>query len=359
MRFVMIEFDLPWAFLLLLLPFFVYRFVPAYKTKSKALQVPFFERVVLVSGKQASEGATEIKRRKIQWIIALIGYMALVTAIAKPVWLGEPIEQRKSAREIMVALDLSGSMSEQDFTDADGNKVNRLTVAKKVLDNFATNRKHDRLGLILFADAAYVQAPFTDDLLAWKALLGDVQLGYAGFQTAFGDAIGLSIALFEQEESRQRVLILLTDGDDTSSKMPPIKAAEIARQHGVKIYTIAMGDPSTKGRYKMDLPTLKEISRITDGRMFHAMNATELEEAYEVIDALEQQQFNLLSHRPKRSLHHIAFGIFFIAQLLIVIAWLLLKFGKKLWLSNNSNQSKSLTPTPLQKNTNIRGAHGE
>ncbi|MFA0540803.1 VWA domain-containing protein, partial [Vibrio sp. 10N.222.52.B7] len=97
---------------------------------------------------------------------------------------------------------------------------------------------------------AYVQAPFTEDIDVWQSLLEDVELGYAGFQTAFGDAIGLSIAVFEQEQSLQRVMILLTDGDDTSSKMPPVKAAEIAAKYGVKIYTIAIGDPSTKGRYK-------------------------------------------------------------------------------------------------------------
>ncbi|GAM75756.1 bacteroides aerotolerance operon [Vibrio ishigakensis] len=127
-------------------------------------------------------------------------------------------------------------MSERDFVDSDGNKQDRLTVAKQVLTEFGAKRKDDRLGLILFADAPYVQAPFTEDTNTWLNLLNEVELGYAGFQTAFGDAIGLSISVFEQEQSRQRVMILLTDGDDTSSKMPPIKAAEIAAKYGEDLH---------------------------------------------------------------------------------------------------------------------------
>ncbi|OBT07948.1 aerotolerance regulator BatA [Vibrio sp. UCD-FRSSP16_10] len=315
----MIEFEYPLAVLLLLLPFLVYRFVPAYKESKSAIQVPFFDRLVSVSENKPSQHATQLKRRKIQWLLVVLSYLSLVAAIAKPMWVGEPIEQKKSAREIMVALDLSGSMSEKDFTDEQGIKHDRLFVAKQVLSEFGQRRQHDRLGLILFADAAYVQAPFTEDTHTWLALLDDVQLGYAGFQTAFGDAIGLSIAVFEQEKSRQRVMILLTDGDDTSSKMPPIKAAEIAAKHGVKIYTIAIGDPSTEGRYKMDLPTLEKISQITGGQMFHAMDRAQLDQAYTTIDTLEQQQFEVLTHRPRHSLHQWAFGVCFILNLIAAI----------------------------------------
>ncbi|GEA59326.1 vWA domain-containing protein [Vibrio comitans] len=315
----MVEFEYPLAFLLAVLPLLVYRFFPAYKESKNALQVPFFERLVSVSEDKPSQSATLLKRRKIQWALVVISYLSLVAAIAKPMWVGEPIEQKKSAREIMVALDLSGSMSEKDFTDDKGNKHDRLYIAKQVLSDFAKGREHDRLGLILFADAAYVQAPFTEDTKTWLSLLENVQLGYAGFQTAFGDAIGLSIAVFEQEQSKQRVMILLTDGDDTSSKMPPVKAAEIAAKYGVKIYTIAIGDPSTEGRYKMDLPTLEKVSEITGGQMFHAMNRAELNQAYATIDELEQQEFELLTHRPRHSLHHWAFGISFMFNLLAAL----------------------------------------
>ncbi|MCC4860503.1 vWA domain-containing protein [Vibrio splendidus] len=315
----MIEFEYPIAFALLCLPFAVYWLLPVYKESKSAIQVPFFDRLITVSSQEPSETAVKMSRRKVQWLLVIISYLALVVAIAKPMWVGEPIEQKKSAREIMVALDLSGSMSEEDFADKKGNKHDRLTIAKQVLREFAAQREHDRLGLILFADSAYVQAPFTEDINVWQSLLEDVELGYAGFQTAFGDAIGLSIAVFEQEQSRQRVMILLTDGDDTSSKMPPVKAAEIAAKYGVKIYTIAIGDPSTKGRYKMDLPTLEKVSAATGGQMFHAMDRKQLDQAYATIDQLEQQEFELLSHRPKHSLHHYAFGVCLVSNLLAAL----------------------------------------
>ncbi|WEM40900.1 VWA domain-containing protein [Photobacterium sp. DA100] len=324
----MIEFDAPWAFVLIVLPYFVYRFVSPYKEQKSALQVPFFERLLSISGEEASEAASLLQRRKVQWILVIVSYLALVVALAKPMWLGDPVEQKKSAREIMVALDLSGSMSERDFTDKQGHKHDRLTVAKQVLGEFAARRQHDRLGLILFADAPYVQAPFTEDIATWQSLLTQVQLGYAGFQTAFGDAIGLSISLFEQEQSKQRVMILLTDGDDTSSKMPPLKAAEIAAKYGVKIYAIAIGDPSTEGRYKMDLPTLEKVAAITGGQMYHAMNRSELEQAYLAIEQLEQKEFEVLTHRPKYSLHHWIFGFSLVTQLVALMLIMLVRLTK-------------------------------
>ncbi len=339
----MIEFEYPFAFLLILLPLFIYRFFPTYQASKQGLQVPFFQRLIKVSEQQPSKGSTTLVRNKVQWVLVVISYLSLVAAIAKPMWVGEPIEQKKSAREIMVALDLSGSMSEQDFTDKQGIKHDRLTIAKQVLAEFGQRREHDRLGLILFADAAYVQAPFTEDTHTWLELLSDVELGYAGFQTAFGDAIGLSIAIFEQEQSKQRVLILLTDGDDTSSKIPPIKAAEIAAKYGVKIYTIAIGDPTTKGRYKMDLPTLQSVSDITKGRMFHAMNRAELEQAYEAINNLEQQQFELLTHRPKHSLHHWAYAICLIANLMAAIFVCLMKWQQQTRINTLVRRTQELS----------------
>jgi Ca-activated chloride channel family protein len=325
----MIEFAYPWAFVLLILPALVYFFTAEYKEQKASIQVPYFQRLLAITGKEPSEGAVLLNRRLIQRILLVIGWVALVSAVAKPEWIGEPIEQKKSAREIMVALDLSNSMSEKDFIDDNGNKVNRLIAAKQVLTEFAEQRKHDRLGLILFADEPYLQAPFTEDITTWQSLLNNVQLGYAGYQTAFGDAIGLSIAIFEQEKSKQRVLILLTDGNDTSSKMPPIKAAEIAAKHDIKIYTIAVGDPTSKGIYKMDIATLEKVATITGGKSFQALDRKELLQAYEAISSIEKQQYETLSFRPRNSLHHWAFAVYFVANLMIVMLLLLTRLGKK------------------------------
>jgi len=325
----MIEFAYPWAFTLLALPFLVYFFTPKYKEQKASLQVPYFQRLLAVTGKEPTKGAVLLNRNLIQRTLLVIGWLALVTAIAKPEWLGEPIEQKKSAREIMVALDLSNSMSEKDFIDDNGDKVNRLVAAKQVLTEFAAQRQHDRLGLILFADEAYLQAPFTEDISTWQSLLNSVQLGYAGYQTAFGDAIGLSIAIFERANSKQRVLILLTDGKDTGSKMPPIKAAEIAAKHGIKIYTIAVGDPSSKGLYEMDVKTLEQVAKVTQGASFKALDKKQLQSAYKAINEIEEQEYETKSFRPRSSLHHLAFAVYFAANILLVIGLLMVRLAKR------------------------------
>lgn len=324
----MIEFAYPWALVLLAIPFVVYFLLPEYKEQKASLQVPYFQRLIAITGKTPNQGAVLLNRRLIQRVLLTIGWIALTAAIAKPEWVGEPVEQKKSAREIMVALDLSSSMSEQDFLNAQGEKINRLVASKIVLNEFAAQRKHDRLGLILFADEPYLQAPFTQDIKTWQSLLNQVELGYAGFQTAFGDAIGLSIAIFEQEKSKQRVLILLTDGNDTGSTMAPLKAAEIAAKHNIKIYTIAVGDPSSKGVYAMDLPTLEKVAEITGGASFQAIDGKQLQQAYEAINSIEKQQYETLSYRPRNSLHHWAFSVYFVANLLMVVLMLLTRLGK-------------------------------
>jgi Ca-activated chloride channel family protein len=323
MEVIMVDFSYPWAFVLLASPFIVYFVLPEYREQKASIQVPYFKRLLEITGKKPSKGAVLLSRRLIQRILLVLGWVALVTAIAKPEWVGAPIEQKKSAREIMVALDLSRSMSEVDFLDEQGKKVDRLTASKQVLIEFASQRKHDRLGLILFGDEAYLQAPFTEDIATWQYLLNEVELGYAGFQTAFGDAIGLSISVFEREKSKQRVLILLTDGNDTGSKMPPIKAAEIAEKHQVKIYTIAMGDPSSTGQFEMDIPTLNEVAKITGGKSYQALNRNELIKAYKAITELEQQEFETLSYSPRTSLHHWAFGVYFSLNLIMMLIMLL------------------------------------
>lgn len=341
----MIELTYPWLLTLIVLPLLVYWLFPTYKEQKDSIQVPYFERLASISGEKPKQGAVQLNRRVLQRILLFIGWVALIVAIAKPEWVSEPVEQKKSAREVMFALDLSGSMSEEDFTDEQGNKVNRLIAAKKVLKEFAERRKHDRLGLILFADAPYLQAPFTEDIGTWQQLLEQTKLGYAGYLTSFGDAIGLAVNIFKQDSKKQRVLILLTDGEDTASKMPPIKAAEIAARHNIKIYTIAVGDPTSDGEYKMDIPTLEKVASITGGRNFQALNKEELSQAYDAIDELEQELYETISYRPRTSLHHWAFGIYFVANLLIAILFLLAKlFSRK--------QPLILTEDSADKNNN-------
>ena len=338
----MIELAYPWLLGLIALPLLVYWLFPTYKEQKDSIQVPYFQRLAALSGEQPKQGAVKLNRRMLQRILLVIGWVALIVAIAKPEWVGEPVEQKKSAREVMFALDLSGSMSEKDFTDEAGNKISRLEAAKNVLNEFASRRQHDRLGLILFADAPYLQAPFTEDIATWQQLLNQTKLGYAGFKTTFGDAIGLAINIFKQDSKKQRVLILLTDGEDTGSAMPPIKAAEIAAQNDIKIYTIAVGDPSNQGDYKMDIKTLDKVASITGGKNFQALNKVELSQAYDTIDELEQELYETSSYRPRTSLHHWTIGIYFVTNLLIAILFLIANLFRRkeaIFLSGSSTNT--------------------
>ena len=152
----------------------------------------------------------------------------------------------------MVAVDLSGSMQATDFTQTDGSRINRLQAVKLVLNELAQQRQKDRLGLLVFGSAPYLQVPFTEDHATWRVLLEETEIGMAGQSTVFGDAIGLAIHLFEDSTTENRVLIMLTDGNDTGSTVPPVEAAKVAQAYGIRIYTIAIGDPATVGEEKLD-----------------------------------------------------------------------------------------------------------
>lgn len=311
----MLEFAYPWAFVLLVLPPFVYWFFPAYKEKKASIQVPYFSRLVAVTGEAPKTGAVVINRHNIQRLLVALAWCCLVISMAKPEIIGEPITQKKSARDLMISVDLSGSMSVEDFSTADGRVVNRLVAVKQVLSDFVQGRTGDRLGLILFGDAPYLQAPFTDDLTTWLALLNEAEIGMAGQSTAFGDAIGLSINVFENSESNNRVLIVLTDGNDTASKVPPIDAAKVAAAFNIKIYSIAVGDPRAVGEEKVDLKVLSEIAKVTGGKSFTALNRQELQQVYQEIDNLEPELFESRSFRPRTSAHHYPIALFFLCYL--------------------------------------------
>lgn len=199
-----------------------------------AIKVPFFSQLVDAIGETPSEGASQLTPSWWQRATLIISWLLVVTAMAKPTVLGEPQVRESLGRDVMVVVDLSGSMAEQDFTSKTGQKISRLDAAKEVLSDFAKTRKGDRLGLILFGDAAFVQTPFTPDQKVWLELLNQTDVAMAGQSTHLGDAIGLAIKVFEQseksrtdvEESKEKVAIILTDGNDTGSFVEPIDAAK-------------------------------------------------------------------------------------------------------------------------------------
>jgi Ca-activated chloride channel family protein len=233
-------------------------------------------------------------------------------------------------RELLVAVDLSGSMEAMDFTDADGNAVDRLTAVKQVLDEFFARRDGDRVGLILFGSAAFVQVPFTDDLDVVRELLHEAQIRMLGPRTMLGDAMGLAINLFERSEVDERVMIVLTDGNDTGSLIPPERAAEIARDNGVVVHTIAIGDPTAVGEQALDEVSLKNIATTTGGGYFHANDRQELEEIYDHLDEINPRQVETQSYRPIIDLYHwpLAAGIL-ISLLYLMFLELRLRYNNR------------------------------
>jgi Ca-activated chloride channel family protein len=309
----------PWLFLLLPLPLLVRYLLPAHHERKSAVRVPFLQRLAKVTGLEPGSNVAATGRPVSQWLILSTVWVCLVIAITRPQWLGEPIIKELPTRDMLVAVDLSGSMEAEDFTDADGNAVDRLTAVKQVLDEFFARRDGDRLGLILFGSAAFVQVPFTDDLAVVRELLGEAQIRMLGPRTMLGDAMGLAINQFERSEVEDRVLIVLTDGNDTGSLVPPERAAEIARDNGVIVHTIAIGDPAAAGEQALDEVTLKSVAAITGGGYFHANDRQELELIYSHLDEINPRQVEIQSYRPLSDLYHWPLGIGIILSLLHII----------------------------------------
>ncbi|OLQ92117.1 aerotolerance regulator BatA [Vibrio panuliri] len=304
------EFAHPMWFLILPLPLLVYFAVPAYRTKQTAIKVPFFRLVLEALGETPTQGASQLKASWWQRAALVSSWLLVVSALAKPMVLGDPQVRESMGRDVMVVVDLSGSMAEQDFTSKMGHKVSRLDAAKEVLSDFVAARQGDRLGLILFGDAAFVQTPFTADQKVWLELLEQTDVAMAGQSTHLGDAIGLAIKVFEQsyDESngkKKQVAIVLTDGNDTGSFVEPIDAAKVAKAKDVRIHVIAMGDPQTVGEVALDTETIERIAQESGGEAFQALNRDELAAAYQAIGELEPQLYESTTYRPKQSLHHV------------------------------------------------------
>jgi len=333
----MLTIEWMWALLFLPLPW-LYRYIlPVAKAPDESvLRVPFIEDF-----KQVTSGGLVIKKDRALFWLGLLAWACLVVAASRPQWVGDPIELPVSGRDIMLAVDLSGSMEMEDFVLGNTRRVDRLTATKAVAGEFIERRVGDRLGLILFGRRAYVQTPLTFDRETVKTLLYESAIGLAGKETAIGDAIGLAVKRFrdmpathgepQSAQSSKPILILLTDGANTAGEVEPVKAAEFAAQEGLKIYTIGIGAdqlvvPSLFGARRinpsadLDEETLTAIADKTGGKYFRARDTKELEKIYQLLDELEPIARESKSFRPKTSLYYWPLSI----GLLLALAILLL-----------------------------------
>jgi len=288
----MIEFIWPLSFILLPLPLLV-RLLSGSSSQA-ALSVPNLKYFSMDSppGKKPSTG----------WrlILLWLAWFLLVCAASRPEWIGEPVNLSVSGRDMIIAVDVSGSMNTEDM-QLNNQEVNRLVVVKSVVSEFLNRRQGDRVGLILFGSNAYLQAPLTFDLNTVGKFLSEAPVGIAGGKTAIGDAIGLGVKRLRERPESTRLLILLTDGSNNVGEIEPIKAAELASHASVKIHTIGVGSDEMSmsgflGAFgprvvnpsaDLDEETLTQIAQATGGTYFRAHNTEELRNIYTLIDALE------------------------------------------------------------------------
>lgn len=302
----MITLEWPWVLAALPLPLAARLLPRAPRSVGAALRLPLYAGL---------QGLPSVERRRSsKWRLAaaVLAWTLLVVAAARPQWVGDPIGLPVAGRDLMLAVDISQSMEQVDY-EIRGQAVSRLAAVQAVAASFIERRKQDRLGLILFGTQAYLQTPMTFDAKTVATMLRDSVVGLAGRQTAIGDAIGLAVKRLREQPEGQRVLVLLTDGDNTAGALDPIEAAKLAAEAGIRIYTIGIGGGDVGIRTPLgirllkqgsdfDPTTLKEIAKITGGRFFSASSREELESVYTDLDKLEPNEREERTYRPRRAL---------------------------------------------------------
>ncbi|MBY0544056.1 MAG: VWA domain-containing protein [Gammaproteobacteria bacterium] len=306
-----------WVLLLLPLPLIAPFVLPRAKPLSQsALRVPFFARLQEVNGNQ-SIGLAHHKKKS--YFFAYFIWILVVFAAAGPEWLGKPVMIEQTGRNIMLAIDISGSMEIPDMP-LNGKTVDRLDMIKSIAGQFIDERQGDRLGLILFGTQAYLQTPLTFDRKTVHSMLTDASIGLAGEMTNIGDAIGLAVKRLMQYPAKSRVLVLLTDGASNAGSVDPLEAAKVAAKLGIQIYTIGIGSESAvvqtfwgpqsvNPSADLDEKTLKQIATMTHGQYFRARSSQSLAQIYERINQLQPITADKRFFRPMKTLYPWPLGL--------------------------------------------------
>lgn len=293
-----IEFVWWWALILLPLPLLVYKLLPRESQQAE------IKLAYLPDNTHSNK-----PQQKLQKTLSIAIWTLLIIACARPVWFGDPIEFQPKYRDLMLVVDLSGSMQKEDM-NLDGEYTDRLTAVKKVLSDFVAKRKGDRLGVVLFGDHAYLQTPLTADRQAVIQQINQTVIGLVGQSTAMGDGIGLGTKTFVDSNAPQRVMVLLSDGGNTAGVLDPIEAAEIAKKYNATIYTVGVGagEMMVKEFFMtrkvdtaadLDEKTLSQIAEVTGGQYFRARDTEQLENIYETINQLEPVSSDTQTWRPQ------------------------------------------------------------
>ena len=317
----MLEWQWIWSFALLPLPLIIWWLLKPKSAESEAaLRVPFIQDL-------PQAGVREV-RRGWRWLAKLsvvLAWCALVAGLARPVMVGELVQLPVSGRNLMLAVDLSLSMEEADY-QLGSTMVDRLTATKYVAGEFIERREGDRIGLILFGDQAYLQAPLTFDRKTVRRLLDESALGLAGRNTAIGDAIGLALKRLNEQPDTEHILVLMTDGENTAGVVSVDEASQMAAKNGLKIYTVGIGSENQSmggffpsQRSGLDEETLIKIAEMTGGRYFRARDTNTFREIYNELDRLEPIERNKQQWRPRTDLFYWPLALAFLFGLLSIL----------------------------------------
>lgn len=304
----MINFAWPWMILLLPLPWLLLKLIKLYTTP-KSVLAPTIVFPKLQKLQQAFAHASAVTDQIAFWQQVVIGivWALLVVSLMRPELVNDRVYSNNIGYDLMLAVDLSRSMDIVDFSDH-GQPLSRIAATKKVVANFVRNRVGDRVGLIVFAEQAFLTIPLTLDTAAVSKLLNNLLVGMAGERTSIGDAIGIGVQNLRKRPESSRILILLTDGEDTASHIPPLEAAHIAKNSGIKIYTVGVGN-------KLDETLLSKIADMTGGIYYKVTNVGSLEQVYKEIDQLEKSESAQKIVLIKTPLYH-----WFLASALLLFA---------------------------------------
>ncbi|MEE8059637.1 MAG: VWA domain-containing protein [Pseudomonadales bacterium] len=347
----MLHFELPWIFYLLPLPLLAYWLLPQASQQQAAVRVPFYAELA----KLQHNASSNVKQRILRLTSLVIIWGALIVTAADPRWIGDPITLPSSGRDLLLAVDLSGSMKIEDM-EVSGDRASRIVAVKEVLNDFIQRRKGDRLGLVLFGSQAYVQAPLTFDRTTVQRFLQEAQIGFAGEQsTAIGDAIGLSVKRLRARPGDRHVMVLLTDGQNNGGEIKPIPAAKLAAENNIIIYTVGVGADemvmpglfgSSFGSRRvnpsadLDEKTLREIANLTGGQYFRARNPEELSNIYQLLDKLEPVEDKQQTYRPQKALFYWPLAIALLCSGFIALSclpwWLLFSRSQAIAAENRA-----------------------
>ncbi|RDL43156.1 BatB protein [Marinomonas piezotolerans] len=305
----MLELQWPWILALLPLPMLLLFMNKTASKQSEAIYWRFSRVLSLNSSRKKARFSRYLSATPLT-----LAWCSLVLGISQPTWLGEPTKIPPTGRDLLIALDLSGSMQVTDMT-SNQTPINRLQAAKNVLEEFINERRGDRVGIIVFGSKAFLQAPLSFDLNTINQLVQETQIGFAGEQTAIGEAIGLGIKRLEDKPADKKVLILMTDGANTAGRVSPLQAANFAAKEDVIVHTIGIGaekmivqgffgpkeiNPSSD----LDEALLTNIAELTGGQFFRARSLDELHAIYRTLDELEPTPSEEVFQRPVTSLFH-------------------------------------------------------